>query len=281
MGFISIVISLATGVSRYKFEPPTEITYFSKIGWGITLVRSIGIGVSAIVNMKKGDYSGVSSDGFPALFSNVFGLMGVGRDHGERWWALGGLFAMFFGIIPRLLQLCLALWLPHTKNWLAPFRWTDGSRCIVNFSSYCNTASSQYNVPYCTAPILQIAGHEAMHSPVDIIRALAWLFVFLLCVGGLIYYCKKENAKLWDRRHEVLISYLALAFSISLVMSSAIIYAKGQRIRAFDCTDLKKCVEKQPLQCPAITVFAPRSPNGFIKEWAKQVSGWDIPALLA
>jgi len=281
LSILSVLFSLATGISRYKFNLP-ELTWRTKVGWGITIVRSLGLGISAILNMKKGNYNGVSSDGFPVLFSNVLGVVGAGRDYGEVLWALGGMVSMAFGILPRLIQLCIAVWKPNTKNWLAPYKWSNGTECIVDLSAKCQvTIDSEYNLKYCPAPIYQVDGKESIHTPVDYVRAFAWLFVLLLCIGGLIYlYKKSENAKMLSRNWQVIISYIALGFSLALVFASAIIYAKGGRLEALDCRTVTTCQKGQPLPCPNITVLLPRSPNGFFKQWAKQLSPADIPALL-
>jgi hypothetical protein len=280
LGLISIIISLVTGLSRYKFEIP-ECTWKTKVGWGITILRSLGLGISAIINMHKGDYSSVSSDGFPALFSNVIGVIAAGRDHGEGGWGLGGLAAMFFGVFPRLVQLCLALWKPNTHDWLSPFRWSDGVQCVVNPEAKCQTHDLSYNLPYCAAPVYQIDGSEGIQTPVDYVRAFAWLFVFMLCLAGLIYLWRaRDKATMIGRKSQVVIAYFALAFSIALVFSSAIIYGQERRVQALDCRALKRCFASQPLPCPTIALVTPRSSNGFFKQWAKEISPWDIPAIL-
>jgi hypothetical protein len=124
---------------------------------------------------------------------------------------------MFFGVFPRLVQLCTALWKPNTKNRLSPFLWADGSRCIVNFDSYCNPESTQYNVPYCAATILQIAEHDAMHSPWT--SSARWL----LCAGGIIYLC--EGGECEDAEPPRAGRHLEPCTRVlsALVMSSAII----------------------------------------------------------
>jgi hypothetical protein len=251
-----------------------------QLGWGITLARSLELGISSIIKMHKGDYSGVSSDGFLALFSNVVGLMAANRDYGKVWWAAGGVAGMFFGVCPALIRLSLALWKPNGKNTFAPFRLSDGSRCIVDRSSYCNTDYPQYNVPYCRVPVLEKGGQDNLLTLVDYVRLVAWLFAFMLCVSGVVRLFKKEGAKVFNRGFQVFIAYLALIFAIALVISSAVIYGKGQRSQAFDCRAVTSCTQSQPLQCPSITVFSPRSGNGFLGIWFKQLTGWGILAIL-
>jgi len=253
-----------------------------QLGWGITLVRSLSLGISSIIKMRKGDYSGVSSDGFLALFANVVGIMAVNRDYGKFWWAAGGVAGMFFGVCPALIRLSLALWKPNGQNTFAPFRLSDGNRCIVDRSSYCNTDYLQYNVPYCHVPVLQKGGQDNLLTFVDYVRVVAWLFAFMLCISGVVRLFKKGGAKVFNRGVQVFVAYLALIFTIALVLSSAVIYAKGQRSQALDCRAVTSCIQSQPLPCPSITVFSPRSVNGFLKIWFKQLSasGWGILAIL-
>ena len=251
-----------------------------QLGWGITLVRSLGLGISSIIKMHKGNYSGVSSDGFLALFANVVGLMAANRNYGKFWWAAGGVAGMFFGICPALTRLSLALWKPNGQNTFAPFRLSDGNRCIVDRSSYCNTDDPQYNVPYCRVPVLQKGGQDNLLTLVDYVRLVAWLLAFILCLTGVVRLFKKEGGKVFNRGAQVFIAYLALIFSIALVLSSAVIYAKGQWSQALDCRAATSCTQSQPLPCPSITVFSPRSVNGFFAIWFKQLSGWNIPAIL-
>ena len=271
--------SLATGLSNYKTTLP-DYKPLMQLGWGITLVRSLGLGISSIIKMHKGNYSGVSSDGFLALFANVVGLMAANRNYGKFWWAAGGVAGMFFGICPALTRLSLALWKPNGQNTFAPFRLSDGNRCIVDRSSYCNTDYPQYNVPYCRVPVLQKGGQDNLLTLVDYVRLVAWLLAFILCITGVVRLFKKEGGKVFNRGAQVFIAYLALIFSIALVLSSAVIYAKGQRSQALDCRAATSCTQSQPLPCPSITVFSPRSVNGFFAIWFKQLSGWNIPAIL-
>jgi hypothetical protein len=279
LGILSILFSLVTGLSQYKFNVP-KLTLLTKVGWGFTLLRSLGLGVSAVLSMHKGNYSGVSSDGFLALFSNVVGLMAANRDYQEFWWAAGGVLAMLFGLLPRLVQLSLALWKPNNENSFAPFRWSDGTRCIIDISSECNTQYPEYNVPYCPVPVLQKGGAQSLLTFVDYVRLVAWLFVFFLCITGIARLFKKEGAKIMNRNAQVIIAYVALIFSVILVIASAIIYAQGLRQKALDCRAATACTDLQPLPCPSIIVFTPRSGNGFFREWTKQLTGKDIPAIL-
>lgn len=239
------------------------------------------LGTLSIIKLSKGDYSGASSDGFLALFSNVIGLMSANRDYDKFWWSVGGVVGMFVGVFPVIIRLSLALWKPNTKNTFAPFRLSDGKRCIVDPSSWCNTAWPGLNVPYCLAPVLQKAGRDKLLTVVDYVRLIAWLLAFILCFKAVLALFKNKGGKMFDRSMQVFAAYVALMFTIALVISSAVIYAKGQRSQALDCRALTSCTEKDPLPCPSITVFSPRSLTGFFSIWFDHVGGWSILAILA
>jgi hypothetical protein len=276
LGLLSILISLATGISQYKLVLP-EQTWHTKVGWSITFVRSVSLGISAVISLLNHKHGGVSSDGFLALFANVVGLMSAHHDYGELWWARAGVIAMVLGIFPRLGLIAFGLWEPHNENTFAPFRWSDGTQCIIDRSSSCNLSHTQYNIPYCTIPVL---GRQGILTFVDVLRLVACLFAAAFCMVGLERLLRKEKAQIFSRRAQVIMAYVALIFSVALILASAIVFSRGLRERGLDCREVTSCVKSQPLPCPSIIVFTPRSSNGFFRAWAEQFVAKDIPSIL-
>jgi hypothetical protein len=174
VGVLSIVVSVITGFSGYKPVLPKQ-TLFTKIGWSITFVRAVGLGVSAIIGIVNHKYNGLSSDGFLTLFANVVGLMAAYCDYGEYYWAAAGVVAMLFGIFPRLGQLIFA-WVVRAQrdeDSFAPFRYSDGTQCIIDPSSTCNNKQPQESLPYCAFPVI---GRQGLITIVDGFRMAAFIF---------------------------------------------------------------------------------------------------------
>jgi hypothetical protein len=241
-------------------------------------VRAIALGVFAIIGMVNHRYGGLSYDGFLALFANVVGLMAANSDYGQPWWAASGVVAMLFGIFPRMVQLIIA-WVIrglHNEDSFAPFRYSDGTQCIIDPKSTCSKPS-QYNVPYCAFPVL---GKQGIITIVDTFRIVPVIFAIICCVLGFLRLVMQEKAKIFSRRTQVSIAYLALIFSIAIVTASAVVYRHGLRHQALDCREVTSCVPSQPLQCPSITVFTPRSTDGFFEIWWTHIRAKDIPAIL-
>jgi hypothetical protein len=276
LGLLSIFISFVTGISQYKLVLP-EQTWHTKVGWSITFVRSVGLGISAIIALIRRKDGGVSSDGFLALFANVVGLMSAHHDYGELWWARAGVVAMVLGIFPRLALIAFSIVGIHNEDSFAPFRWSDGTRCIIDPSSSCNLSHTQYNIPYCAVPVL---GRQGMLTFVDVLRLISVVFAAAFCAVGLERLVRKEKAQIFSRRIQVIIAYLALLFAVALVVASAVVFSQGLRQRGLDCRDVTTCVKSQPLPCPSVTVFSPRSSNGFFGVWVEQLKAHDIPSIL-
>jgi len=247
------------------------------VGWSITFVRAVGLGISAIIALIRRRDGGVSSDGVLALFANVVGLMSAHHDYGELWWARAGVVAMVLGVLPRLCLIAFSLGGLHNEDSFAPFRWSDGTRCIIDPSSSCNLSHTLYNIPYCAVPVL---GRQGMLTFVDVLRLVSILFAAAFCVVGLERLLRKEKAQIFSRRTQVIIAYVALLFATALVVSSAVVFGQGLRQRGLDCRDVTTCVKSQPLPCPSITVFTPRSSNGFFQAWVERLKAHDILSIL-